>query len=42
MADFVYQKMFPSAADTTPYRLLTKDHISLDSFDGKQMLKIAP
>lgn len=37
-----YQKMFPILKDTTPYRLLTKDHLSVKSFDGQNMLIVAP
>ncbi len=42
--EFVYQKPLPLRADRdqTPYRLLTKDHISSLEIDGKPMLKIAP
>jgi fumarate hydratase, class I len=29
MADFFYQKPFPILKDTTPYRLLTRDYVSL-------------
>ncbi len=28
--------------DKTQYRLVTKDHVSVDSFAGKEMLKVAP
>ncbi|MBU4035397.1 MAG: fumarate hydratase, partial [Proteobacteria bacterium] len=42
MADFIYQEMFPLGKDETEYRLLTKDHISTDSFDGKTILKVSP
>ncbi|NNL76241.1 MAG: fumarate hydratase [Desulfobacterales bacterium] len=40
-ADFKYQGMFPSAADSTEYRLLTQDHVSTASFDGAEVLKVA-
>ncbi len=40
MAEFVYQEMFPLAEDTTEYRLLSKNHISVKSFEGKEMLVV--
>ncbi len=40
--EFVYQDPFPLEKDTTKYRLLTKDHVSLTKFDGKEILKIEP
>lgn len=42
MVQFAYQEMFPLGDDTTEYRLLTQDHISLKAFEGKQILKIEP
>ena len=42
MSEFKYQKPFPIQKDTTEYRLLTKDHISIEEFDGRKVLKIAP
>jgi len=41
LAEFKYQKMFPMGDDTTEYRLLTQDHISLKPFEGTKILKIA-
>ena len=40
--EFVYQDPFPLEKDSTRYRLLTKEHVSITSFDGKEMLKVAP
>jgi fumarate hydratase class I len=40
MVEFAYQEMFPLGEDTTEYRRLTKDHISLTSFEGVDVLKI--
>ncbi len=37
-----HQNMFPILKDTTQYRLLTKDHLSVKSFEGRDMLIIAP
>jgi fumarate hydratase class I len=39
-APFVYQEIFPLSADTTEYRLLTAEHVSKTSFEGKDILKI--
>ena len=40
--EFFYQDPFPVEKDTTRYRLLTTDHISVAKFDGKDILKIEP
>ncbi|MGE5301845.1 MAG: fumarate hydratase [Alphaproteobacteria bacterium] len=40
--EFFYQDPFPVEKDTTKYRLLTKNNISVAHFDGKDILKIAP
>jgi len=42
MVEFAYQKMFPTGDDTTEYRLLTQEHVSLKSFEGTEILNIAP
>jgi fumarate hydratase class I len=42
MVEFEYQDMFPLKDDTTDYRLLTGAHITLDAFQGKEILTIAP
>jgi len=42
MAEFRYQDPYPMSEDTTTYRLLTAEHVSVSTFDGKPMLKIAP
>ena len=42
MAEFSYQKPFPIEKDTTPYRLLTNEHVSTVEFDGREILKVAP
>lgn len=41
MADFVYQEMFPLGKDSTEYRLLTKDHVLVKKFEGKEILVVA-
>ena len=40
--EFAYQDPLPLAKDTTEYRLLTKDHVSLGKFEGKDILKVDP
>ncbi len=42
MVEFQYQDMFPLAEDATPYRLLTDDHVSVSSFNGTELLTVAP
>lgn len=42
MAEPTYQDPFPLAKDTTSYRLLTRDHVSVSKFDGEEILKVAP
>jgi fumarate hydratase, class I len=39
---FQYQDVLPLGADETPYRLLTKEHVSTFEADGKTFLKVAP
>jgi fumarate hydratase class I len=39
---FVYQDPLPLGADDTEYRLLTKEGISTATFEGKEILKVAP
>src|ERR671915_1949692 len=40
--EFVYQDPLPIQKDTTQYRLLTKEHVSVTQFEGKEILKIQP
>ena len=40
--EFVYEDPFPLGKDDTEYRLLTKDHVSVTSFMGKDILKVEP
>jgi len=42
MTDFKYQEMLPLGEDTTEYRLLTQEHVSLKSFEDIEILIIAP
>jgi fumarate hydratase class I len=39
---FVYQDPFPLDKDSTRYRLLAKEHVSVTQFDGKEILKVEP
>jgi fumarate hydratase class I len=34
--------MFPLGPDTTDYRLLTKDHVATGTFEGREIVKVAP
>jgi len=40
MPDFQFQELFELAASTTPYKLLTTDHVSTAQFEGQSMLKV--
>ncbi len=42
MAEFKYQDPYPVQKDTTKYRLLTKDYVSIMECDGRKILKVAP
>jgi fumarate hydratase class I len=42
MVEFEYQEMFPLGEDTTEYRILTDDHVSVDAFKGAEVLTVAP
>lgn len=42
MEPFVYREMFLLGEDTTEYRMLTKDHISLKSFGQTEILVVQP
>ena len=42
MADFFYQNPYPVQKDTTRYRLLTKDYVSVEELNGRKILKVAP
>src|SRR5688500_2223351 len=39
---FSYQDPFPLGADGTEYRLLSKEGVSTSSFEGREVLKVAP
>ena len=38
---FVYQEPIPMSEDKTEYNLLTKDHVSVSEFEGKEILKVS-
>ncbi len=40
--EFKYQDPFPLGPDSTKYRLLTKEGISVATFEGKEILKVSP
>jgi len=39
---FFYQNPFPVAHDDTEYYLLSRDYVSVDHFNGQEMLKVDP
>ncbi len=42
MPEFAYQDPFPLGPDSTQYRNLTSDFVSVGAFEGHEILKIAP
>jgi fumarate hydratase class I len=40
--EFKYETMFPLGPDTTEYRLLTKEHLRVREFEGKEILMVEP
>ena len=42
MSDFIYSNPFPLAPDTTKYRLLTAEHVKVDTMGGREVLQIEP
>jgi fumarate hydratase class I len=42
MADFHYQKPFPTGEDKTKYRKLSSDYVSTIEVDGREILKVDP
>ena len=38
--EFKYQEPFPTGKEDTTYYLLTKEHVSITTFEGKEILKI--
>src|SRR5262245_560757 len=42
MASFQHQVLFPHSADPTPYKLLTREHVAVEDFGGREVLRVAP
>ena len=42
MASDEYTGLFPLGEDTTPYKKLTGDHVSVAEFEGEEVLKVEP
>ncbi|MBE0661690.1 MAG: fumarate hydratase [Bacteroidales bacterium] len=40
MTEFIYQDPYPVQKDTTKYRLLTKDYVSVENLNGRKILKV--
>src|SRR5215475_8321755 len=41
MSDAAYHELFPLGADDAPYRKLTGDYVSIGSFEGQRVVKVA-
>ena len=42
MSEAAFHELFPIGADEAPYRKLTGDHVSVGSFEGERVVKVAP
>jgi fumarate hydratase class I len=42
MPEFQFQEMFPHGPDTTPYRKLSSDYVSVTKFNGRDVLTVDP
>ena len=42
MPEFIYEDLLPVGADTTEYRLVSKEGVSTFDADGKTFLKVSP
>ncbi|WP_404385244.1 fumarate hydratase [Caenispirillum salinarum] len=40
--DVAFSEMFPLGADTTPYRKITSDHVSVETLGGREVLVVDP
>jgi len=40
--DFAFEELFAHLSDTTSYRLLSRDHVSVGKLDGQDVLEVAP
>lgn len=42
MGEFKYQPMYPVGLDDTQYKLLTTDYVDVETFEGNEMVTLAP
>jgi fumarate hydratase class I len=42
MSTFKFQEMFPLKEDSTEYRLLSTDHVTVTQYEGREMVHVAP
>ncbi|HLP41334.1 MAG TPA: fumarate hydratase [Fibrobacteria bacterium] len=42
MPEYLRHSPFPLGPETTEYRLLTRDHVSVETFGGREILKVEP
>ena len=42
MPEFAYQELLPIGADETPYRLLTSDHVTTFTAEGRRFVQVEP
>jgi fumarate hydratase class I len=42
MSEFKFETMFPLGPDETEYRLVTKEHVRVKEFEGKEVLMVEP
>lgn len=42
MSDFTYTPLLPVSGDDTPYRLLTTEHVTTSTHQGREFLHVAP
>ena len=42
MSDFTYTPLLPVSGDDTPYRLLTTEHVTTSTHQGRTFLHVAP
>lgn len=42
MIEFIYEELFPLSKDTTDFRLLSKEYISVRKFEGNDIISVEP
>jgi len=42
MSTFKFQEMFPLKQDTTEYRLLSTEHVTVTQYEGRDLVHVAP